>query len=119
MLVPLMTCSIRVETPNRIEEWHDFFSEFFEPLDERPFAHTSMMFLFPRDHSEGMSLFEPSVGDELNSPVTGDEDAVVLRRISARRRRLPRGSWTSRARRSNLSHEGRQLALAAGGRARP
>ena len=67
--------------PNRIEEWLVFFSEFFELLDERPFAHTSMMFLFPRDHSEGMSRFEPSVGDELNSPVTSDENAVVLRRI--------------------------------------
>ena len=67
--------------PNRIEEWLVFFSEFFELLDERPFAHTSMMFLFPRDHLEGMSLFERSVGDELNSLVTSDEYAVVLRRI--------------------------------------
>ena len=57
------------------------FGELFEVLDKPTVAESTIVLLFPSDHSEGTLFIEPLMSNELNPLVACDEDAIALRRV--------------------------------------
>ena len=57
------------------------FGELFELLDKPTVAESTIVLLFPSNHSEGTLFIEPLMRNELNPLVACDEDAIVLRRV--------------------------------------
>ena len=57
------------------------FGELFEVLDKPTVAESTIVLLFPSDHSEGTLFIEPPMSNELNPLVACDEDAIALRRV--------------------------------------